>query len=193
MIRSRGLFAPIGDGIEGYGCPTMSPVAAGLIHMEINPGDDSLGAFLAIQSGLVMHSIHMFGSEEQREKWLPRLATTRAVGGFALTEPLHGSDSVGLEASARRKGDNRLLSGVKRWIGNASFADVVIVWARDEADGQDKGFLVEKGSEGFEAEVITGKASVRAVWQSDITLTECRVPRATGSQGRALSRTPVRC
>ena len=144
--------------------------------MEINRGDGSLGAFLAIQSGLVMKAIHLLGSEEQRQRWLPRLARLDAFGAFALTEPLHGSDSVALEATARSDRDEYVISGHKRWIGNASFADVTVVWARDSADGQVKGFLVEKGTPGFRAEVITGKASVRAVWQTDVTLTQARIP-----------------
>ena len=166
----------VGDGIEGYGCPPMSPVAAGLVHKEINRGDGSLGAFLAIQSGLVMKSIDLLGSEEQRQQWLPGLARLDSVGAFALTEPLHGSDSVALEATARQSGNNWVISGSKRWIGNASFADVIIVWARSESDGQVKGFLLDPHTPGFEAEIIQGKASVRAVWQTDITMSECVIP-----------------
>ena len=164
----------------------MSPLAAGLVHMEINRGDGSLGAFLAIQSGLVMKAIHLLGSEDQRSRWLPPLARLDAIGAFALTEPLHGSDSVGLDSTAERKGDRWLLNGAKRWIGNASFADVNVVWARDSADSHVKGFLVEKGTPGFQAEVITGKASVRAVWQTNIVMTDVSVPdddRLPGSSG----------
>ena len=144
--------------------------------MELNRGDGSLGAFLAIQSGLVMQAIHLLGSEEQRRRWLPRMAALDAIGAFALTEPLHGSDAVALDSTARRDGDSYVLTGQKRWIGNASFADVVVVWARDAADDQVKGFLVEQGTPGFRADVITGKASVRAVWQTDITLADARIP-----------------
>ena len=128
----------IGGGIEGYGCPAMSPLAAGLVAMEISRGDGSLGAFLAIQSGLVMKAIHLLGSDEQRQRWLPGLARLHAFGAFGLTEPLHGSDSVALEATARRDRDEYVISGRKRWIGNASFADVTVVWARDSADARSR-------------------------------------------------------
>jgi glutaryl-CoA dehydrogenase len=103
-----------------------------------------------------MTSIGMLGSEEQRQRWLPPMARMNLIGAFALTEPRHGSDAVALESSARRDGDEYVLNGDKRWIGNASFADLIIVWARDE-DGQVGGFVVEKGTPGFEAQVITGK------------------------------------
>ena len=176
LVSAMAKLGIVGDGIEGYGCPPMSPVAAGLVHMEINRGDGSLGAFLAIQSGLVMKSIDLLGSEEQRQQWLPGLASLDSVGAFAMTEPLHGSDSVALEATARQSGDTWVISGSKRWIGNASFADVIVVWARSESDGQVKGFLLDPSTPGFEAEVIQGKASVRAVWQADITMSECVIP-----------------
>jgi glutaryl-CoA dehydrogenase len=176
LVDKMATLDIVGDGIDGYGCPAMSPLAAGLVHMEINRGDGSLGAFLAIQSGLVMKAIHLLGSEEQRQRWLPGLARLHAFGAFGLTEPLHGSDSVALEATARRDRDEYVISGHKRWIGNASFADVTVVWARDSDDGQVKGFLVEKGTPGFQAEIIPRKASVRAVWQTDVTLTQARIP-----------------
>jgi len=176
LVEKMAKLDIIGGGIEGYGCPAMSPLAAGLVHMEINRGDGSLGAFLVIQSGLVMKAIHLLGSDEQRQRWLPRLARLDAFGAFALTEPRHGSDSVALEATARRDRDEYVISGHKRWIGNASFADVTVVWARDSDDGQVRGFLVEKGTPGFRTEVIHKKASVRAVWQTDVTLAQARIP-----------------
>ena len=183
LVAKMGALGIVGDGIEGHGCPPMSALASGLVHMEINRGDGSLGAFLAIQSGLVMKSIDLLGSEEQRARWLPSLSRLDAVGAFALTEPLHGSDSVRLEATATPTGSGYVLNGEKRWIGNASFADVIVVWARDTSDDQVKGFLVEGGTEGFAAEVITGKASVRAVWQTDITLTDVHVPHTAALPG----------
>ena len=135
----------------------MSPLARGLVHMEVNRGDGSLGTFLGVQSGLAMKSINLLGSEEQKQRWLPGLARVEQTGAFALTEPDHGSDSVALETRARRDGDECVIDGAKRWIGNGSIADVVVVWARDEADGQVKGFLVEKGTPGYEATPIDGK------------------------------------
>jgi glutaryl-CoA dehydrogenase len=166
----------VGDDIEGHGCPGMSPLASGLVHMEINRGDGSLGTFLGVQSGLAMRAIHLLGSEEQRERWLPGMARVEQTGAFALTEPGHGSDSVALETRARRDGDAWVIDGAQRWIGNGSLADVVVVFARDDADGEVKGFLVEKGTLGYAAQPIQGKGSVRAIWQADISLDDVRVP-----------------
>jgi glutaryl-CoA dehydrogenase len=165
----------VGDGIEGYGCPPMSPLALGLVQMELCRGDLSLGTFLGVQAGLTMRAIALLGSEEQKRRWLPALARLEAIGAFALTEPDHGSDSVSMETSARREGGQYVIDGAKRWIGNGSIADVLVVWARDD-DGQVTGLLVERGTPGLDARVITGKGSVRAVWQADIELDGVRVP-----------------
>ena len=129
-----------------------------------------------------MGAIAMLGSEEQKRRWLPPMARMETLGAFGLTEPDHGSDAVALATRARRDGDAYVLDGAKKWIGNASFADVVIVWARDDA-GQVGGFLVEKGAPGFTAEVITGKLAQRAVWQARITLDGVRVPAANRLAG----------
>jgi glutaryl-CoA dehydrogenase len=201
LVRRLGELGLVGDGIEGYGCPPMSPIAAGLINMELNRGDGSLGTFLGVQAGLAMRSIALLGSEEQKRHWLPQMARVEKIGAFALTEPAHGSDSVALETTARRDGDGYILSGEKRWIGNGTIADVVVVWARDAEDGQVKGFLVEKGTPGYEASEIVGKGSVRAVWQADIELDDVRVPaenRLPGSHsfkdaGRVLASTRQSC
>jgi glutaryl-CoA dehydrogenase len=183
----------VGDGIEGYGCPPMSPVAAGLIHMELNRGDGSIGTILAVQAGLAMRSIWMLGSEEQKQRWLPGMAGLELLGAFALTEPEHGSDAVALETTARPDGDGYVLDGEKRWIGNGTIADVIVMWARDTSDNQVKAFLIEKGAPGYDARDIVGKGSVRAVLQADITLTGVRVPAATCCPERAASRTPPGC
>jgi glutaryl-CoA dehydrogenase len=183
LVRRLGELGLVGDGIEGYGCPPMSPIATGLVHLELNRGDGSLGTFLGVQAGLAMQSIAMLGSEEQKERWLPRMATVEALGAFALTEPDHGSDSVALETSARREGDTWVLDGHKKWIGNGTVADVVVVWARDVADGQVKGFLVERGAPGYDARRIDGKGSLRAVWQAEITLTGVQVPESNRLPG----------
>ncbi len=176
LVDRLGKVGIVGDGIDGYGCPPMDPLSVGLVHMEMHRGDGSLGTFLGVQGGLAMHSIDQCGSEEQKQRWLPRMAALEAIGAFALTEPDHGSDSVGLETTARRDGDAWVLDGQKTWIGNGSVADVVVVWARDVEDQQVKGFLVETPTAGFEAQRIEGKASVRAVWQARLTLTGVRVP-----------------
>ena len=176
LCRRLGELGLVGDGIEGYGCPPMSTIAAGLVNMELSRGDGSLGTFLGVQAGLAMRSIAMHGSEEQKQRWLPAMARCEQLGAFALTEPLHGSDSVALETEARRDGDSYVINGAKRWIGNGTLADVVVLWARDTEDMQVKGFLVEKGTPGYDARVIEGKASLRALWQADIDLTDVRVP-----------------
>jgi glutaryl-CoA dehydrogenase len=123
-----------------------------------------------------MKTIAMLGSEEQKRRWLPAMARCEKIGAFALTEPTHGSDSVALETTARRDGDAYVIDGAKRWIGNGTIADVVVVWARSEEDGQVKGFLVETDFPGYEATVIEGKGCARAVWQADIRFDGVRVP-----------------
>ena len=175
LVEKLAKLDLVGDGIEGYGCPPMSPIAAGLINMELNRGDGSVGTFFGVHCGLAMKSIALLGSAEQKERWLPPMARLEKIGAFALTEPEHGSDSIALEASARRDGDEWVLDGQKRWIGNGSIADVVVVWARDTEDRQVKGFLVEKGTPGFEASVMEGKVALRSVWNAQIQLTGCRV------------------
>ena len=185
-----------GGTLEGYGCPGLTPVAAGLVSMELGRADGSVATFYGVHSGLVMHSIALLGSEAQRERWLPRLARLEAIGAFALTEPGHGSDAVALETRVRADGDGYVLDGAKRWIGNASFADVTIVWARGE-DGEVGGYLVERSTPGFDAVPITGKVAQRAVWQTDIALHGVRVPagnrlegcRSFGDVARVLTRT----
>jgi glutaryl-CoA dehydrogenase len=164
-----------GGTIRGHGCPGMSAVAAGLVSQEWARADGSIGTFFGVHSNLAMQSIDMLGSEEQKERWLPGMARLELVGAFALTEPEHGSDAVALETSVRRDGDEYVLDGRKRWIGNASIADLVIVWARNE-EGDVGGYVVPKGTDGFDARVMTGKTALRAVWQADITLTGVRVP-----------------
>jgi glutaryl-CoA dehydrogenase len=183
LIERMAGLGIVGDGIAGYGCPPMSPIASGLIHLELNRGDGSLGTFLGVQAGLAMQSIAMLGSEVQKQRWLPPMAKLQAIGAFAVTEPAHGSDSVALETSARRDGDTWVIDGTKKWIGNGSIADVVVLWARDEADRRVKGFLLEKGTPGFDARKMEGKGSLRAVWQAEITLTDVRIPEANRLPG----------
>ncbi|HEV2887652.1 MAG TPA: acyl-CoA dehydrogenase family protein, partial [Jatrophihabitans sp.] len=176
LVEKMGAAGLVGDGIDGYGCPPMDALSAGLVHMELNRGDGSLGTFLGVQAGLAMKSIAMLGSEEQKQRWLPPMARCEALGAFALTEPEHGSDSIALETSARRDGGSYVINGSKKWIGNGTIADVVVVWARDTDDRQVKGFLVEKGTPGYRARRIEGKGSLRAVWQAEIELEDVRVP-----------------
>jgi glutaryl-CoA dehydrogenase len=176
LIEKMAGLGIVGDGIDGYGCPAMDPLSVGLINMELNRGDGSLGTFLAVQAGLAMQAIAKCGSEKQKQRWLGPMARLEKLGAFALTEPEHGSDSVALETSARRDGESYVLDGAKKWIGNGSIADVVVVWARDTSDNAVKGFLVEKGTPGCSATVMEGKGSLRAIWQAEISLDGVRVP-----------------
>jgi glutaryl-CoA dehydrogenase len=163
-----------GDTIQGHGCPGIKRPVAGMISAEIARGDAGVTAILGA-SCLAMYAIDMFGSEEQKSQWLPTMATLERIGAFASTEPDHGSDVIHMETSARRDGDSWVINGSKRWISNASFADVIVVWARTHT-GQVNAFLVEKGTPGFEARVIRGKNVMRSAWQTDITLQNVRVP-----------------
>lgn len=155
----------------------------GFLAMELNRVDPSLATFFGVHSGLAMGSINRCGSQEQIERWLPAMARMEQIGAFALTEPEGGSDvSGGMRTTARREGDTWILNGAKRWIGNATFADLVVVWARDEADNKIKGFVVERGTPGFTATRIEHKVALRTVQNADITLTDCRVPEANRLQ-----------
>jgi glutaryl-CoA dehydrogenase len=176
LVEKLGAVGIIGDGIAGYGCPDLDPISVGLAYMELARGDGSIATFAGVQAGLAMQAIAKCGSEEQKNTWLPHMATLDKIGAFALTEPDHGSDSIGLETSARRDGDSYILDGEKKWIGNGTIADVIVVWARDTEDNQIKGFLVEKGTPGYNATVIEGKGALRAVWQAHIRLDAVRVP-----------------
>jgi glutaryl-CoA dehydrogenase len=170
---------------EGYGCAGWNNVAYGLAIAEVARGSGSLATFLHVQSGLAMAAIHELGSEEQKQQWLPAMAGCEKIGSFALTEPGAGSDPGSLTTSAASRDGGYVLNGEKRWIGNASFADVVVIWARTE-DGRIGGFLVEKGVPGYSAKVLPRKGSQRAVWQTHITLEDCRIPeenRLPGATG----------
>ena len=182
LVPKMAELGIVGSVIDGYGCPGLSRLAAGMVTFEMSRGDGSVNTFLGVQSGLAMGSIAQLGSEEQKQRWLPAMATLDKIGAFALTEPNHGSDSVALETTVRRDGDTLVLNGAKRWIGNASIADVIVVWARDTDDGKVKAIVVEKNldgtyPDGYTAELITGKIGKRAVWQPDVTLRDVRVPR----------------
>jgi glutaryl-CoA dehydrogenase len=177
LIRRLPELGIVGEDISGYGCAAMSPRSCGLVTMELHRGDGSLGVVLGVHAGLAMQSIAMCGSAEQKARWLPDMARMTKLGAFALTEPDHGSDSVALETSASPDGDGGwVLNGRKRWIGLGTVADLIVVWARNTEDGQVNGFVVEKGSPGYQARVIEGKVSLRAVWQADISLENVRVP-----------------
>ena len=188
LVRRLPELGIVGEDIKGYGCAGMSPMACGLVTMELHRGDGSLGVFLGVHAGLAMLSIAMCGSEEQKARWLPDMARMDKLGAFTLTEPDHGSDSVAFETSARPDGDGWVLNGAKRWIGPGTMADLIVVWACSTEDGQVNGFVVEKGSPGLQASVIEGKVSLRAVWQADITLDNVRVPAENRLPGARTTR-----
>jgi glutaryl-CoA dehydrogenase len=166
-----------GAGYEGYGCAGGSTLVAGFIAMEIARVDCSFATFFGVHSGLAMGSIFLCGSEAQKQKWLPPMARLEKIGSFGLTEPLVGSGaSGGLLTTARREGDSWTLNGQKKWIGNATFGHLTIIWARDVADNQVKGFIVENNSPGFKAEKIQHKMALRVVQNALITLENCVVP-----------------
>ncbi|HEY4098248.1 MAG TPA: acyl-CoA dehydrogenase family protein [Baekduia sp.] len=172
-----------GMALQGYGCAGRGVLVDGFVAMELAAVDCSVATGLGVHNHLAMGSIHACGSEEQKERWLPTMARFEAIGAFGLTEPEVGSGVArGLQTTARRDGDTWLLNGAKRWIGNATFADVTVIWARDEADDQVKGFLVEKGTPGFVATKMEHKIALRAVQNADITLTDVQVPEASRLQ-----------
>src|ERR687897_2629484 len=160
---------------EEYGCAGWNNVAYGLAIAELARGSGSLSTFLHVQSGLAMTAIHELGSENQKRKWLPPMARCEKVGCFGLTEPEAGSDPGSLATTAVEEDGGYVLNGEKRWIGNASFADVAVVWARTE-NGRVGGFLVEGDNPGYRAEVLPRKGSQRAAWQTHIELEDCRIP-----------------
>lgn len=182
-----------GGSISGHGCPGLSPVAEGLAAAEIARADGGLRVFLLAHSAAML-TIAALGSDDQRRRWLPSMARLEAVAGFAMTEPNHGSDVAGLETRARRDGDRYVLEGAKRWSGNATIADVLLVWARDD-DGNVGAFLVEPPSEGLEIRPITGKIACRTAAHGDLDLDGVRVhadqrlvgARSFADAGRALA------
>jgi glutaryl-CoA dehydrogenase len=162
---------------KGYDCPGKSALLSGCVSMEMARVDPSISTFHGVQSGLAMGSIYLLGSEQQKQRWLPRMRRVEAIGAFGLTEPEAGSGAAaGLTTTARRKGDTWVLNGEKKWIGNATFADVTVIWARDVADNQVKGFLVEKDTPGFSTEKLKDKIALRVVQNASIRLDEVRVP-----------------
>jgi glutaryl-CoA dehydrogenase len=173
-----------GTPYQGYGCPGRSFLMDGLIAMELATADPSIATFHGVHSGLSMGSIYLCGSEEQKQRWLPRMAALELIGAFGLTEPGVGSGaSGGLETTARRDGDTWILNGQKKWIGNATFADLTVIWARDVSDGQVKGFVVEKDTPGFSTAKIEDKMALRVVQNALITLTDVQVPEANRLAG----------
>ncbi|MCO1580410.1 acyl-CoA dehydrogenase family protein [Crossiella sp. SN42] len=182
IFRGSGLA---GLPYEGYGehPAAGSNLLNGMLAMEMTRVDASVATFFGVHNGLAMYSIHAGGDQEQRDRWLPAMAAMDKIGAFAMTEPLGGSDVAGgMRTTAKREGDTWILNGAKKWIGNATFADYVVVWARDVDDNHVKGFVVEKGTPGFSPVKIEGKIAFRIVENAEITLTEVRVPEANRLQ-----------
>ncbi len=172
-LAELGLF---GANLHGYGCAGMNNVAYGLVMQELERGDSGLRSFASVQGGLCMYPIYSYGTDAQKERWLPAMAEGRAIGCFGLTEPDYGSNPGGMLTRAVRKGDRWILNGTKRWITNGTLADLAIVWAK--TDDEIQGFIVERGMRGFEARDMKGKFSLRASVTSELFLSDVEVPEA---------------
>jgi glutaryl-CoA dehydrogenase len=181
----------LGSSIDGYDCAGLNSICYGLICQELERGDSGLRSFVSVQSSLVMYPIHRFGSEEQKQRWLPAMARGEAIGCFGLTEPHGGSDPSNMKTRARREGDEWVINGSKMWITNGSIADVALVWAMTD-DGV-AGFLVEQGTPGFEAPEIEHKFSLRASVTSSLYFDKVRVPEANRLPGAAGMKGPLSC
>lgn len=188
QIAEMGL---LGATLHGYGCAGMNSVAYGLAMQELERGDSGVRSFASVQSGLVMYPIHAFGSDAQKEKYLPKLQRAELIGCFGLTEPDFGSNPGGMKTRAVRKGPKWVLNGTKMWITNASMADVAVVWAK--VDDVVNGFLVERGMRGFATQEIKGKLSLRASDTSEIILTDCEVPEENRLPKAEGLKAPLKC
>jgi glutaryl-CoA dehydrogenase len=177
IITEMGELGFLGSTIDGYGCAGINNVASGLITREVERVDSAYRSTMSVQSSLVMHPIYAYGNEEQRERWLPRLARGESVGCFGLTEPSHGSDPNGMVTRARKADGGYKLSGAKMWITNAPIADIFLVWAKDDA-GEIRGFVLEKGMKGLTAPKIEGKFSLRTSPTGEIVMADVLVPEA---------------
>jgi glutaryl-CoA dehydrogenase len=175
LVPEMARLGFLGANLQGYGCAGMSNVEYGLVMQELERGDSGFRSFASVQSALVMYPIHAFGSDEQKEKWLPALAEGKAVGCFGLTEPQSGSNPAGMLTRAKHSGSRWVLNGEKMWITNGSIADVAVVWAKTENDII-RGFLVEKGAPGLKSWDVHGKWSLRASITSGLSFTDCEIP-----------------
>lgn len=173
-----GELGVLGMNLHGYGCPGTDNVTYGLAMQELERGDSGLRSFCSVQGALAMYPIWAFGTEEQKQRFLPEMAAGRLIGCFGLTEPDHGSDPAGMKTRARKQGDHYVLNGTKMWITNGSVADVAVVWAKtDDGDASSvRGYLVEKGMPGFEAREIQGKVSLRASLTAELSFQDVKIP-----------------
>ncbi len=192
LVPQLGELGFFGASLKGYGCAGMSNVEYGLVIQELERGDSGLRSFVSVQSALVMYPIYTFGSDAQKDKWLPRMAKGEAIGCFGLTEPQFGSNPGGMLTRAVKKGNKYVLNGEKMWITNGSISDVAVVWAKTE-DGVVRGFLVEKGTPGFKAYDVHGKWSLRASVTSGLAMNDCEIPEENLLPGVQGLKGPLMC
>ncbi|HEY3444776.1 MAG TPA: acyl-CoA dehydrogenase family protein [Myxococcales bacterium] len=194
LIPRMGELGVLGANLTGYGCAGMDAIAYGLALQELERCDSGIRSFVSVQGALCMFPLHEFGTEEQKQRWLPKMATGELVGCFGLTEPDFGSDPGGMLTTAKKDGDAWVLNGSKMWITNGTQAHLAIVWAKT-GPGQDsvRGFVVEKGTPGFEAREIEGKFSMRASDTAELSLQDVRVPESNRLPGAAGLKAPLKC
>ena len=193
LVPQLGELGFFGANLKGYGCAEMSNVAYGLVMQELERGDSGLRSFVSVQSALVMYPIYTYGSPEQKDKWLARMQSGKALGCFGLTEPQFGSNPGGMLTRAARRGDCYVLNGEKMWITNGSIADVALVWAKCEEDDRVRGFLIEKGTKGFKTWDVHGKMSLRASVTSGLAMNDCEIPAANVLPGVSGLKGPLSC
>jgi glutaryl-CoA dehydrogenase len=194
LVPLMGEMGFFGANLEGYGCAGMSNVEYGLVTQELERGDSGLRSFVSVQSALVMYPIYTFGSEDQKNTWLPQLATGKKLGCFGLTEPGFGSNPGGMTTTARKSGDEYILNGEKMWITSGSIADVAIIWAKvEDEDNKVRGFLVETDRPGFSAKDVHGKWSLRASVTSGLVLQDVHIPAANLLPGTGGLKSPLMC
>jgi len=192
LVPQLGELGFFGANLKGYGCAGMSNVAYGLMMQELERGDSGLRSFVSVQGGLVMYPISSYGSDAQKEKWLPQLQSGKKIGCFGLTEPQFGSNPGGMLTRAVKRGHQYVLNGEKMWITNGSLADVAVVWAKCE-DEKVRGFLVDQGTRGFKTWNVHDKWSLRASVTSNLSLTDCEIPEENLLPGVVGLRGPLSC
>ena len=193
LIPELGQLGVLGANLQGYGCPGISNVAYGLACQEVERCDSGLRSFVSVQTSLAMYAIHAYGSEEQKNHWLPKMAQGKAIGCFGLTEPEAGSNPAGMTTRCKKDGDDWRLTGTKMWITNAQIADVAIVWAREGDGGSVLGFIVEKGQKGYAAHDIPHKFSMRASFTGSLSLDDVRLPESARLPKAKGIKSPLGC